>query len=110
MSRGVVRKVLRGQRSDVFRVRENSLELYLPWLDAQWAAGQHNGAELWRCLQSHGFRGCPIGPPCAGLDRRHRGQAAVPVGPPRYGQVRVGCEPLEPGSEHLVAAVVAVII
>ncbi len=57
-SRGVVRKVLRGQRSDVFRVRENSLELYLPWLDAQWAAGQHNGAELWRCLKSHGFRGC----------------------------------------------------
>ncbi|EDP61173.1 hypothetical protein BAL199_09340 [alpha proteobacterium BAL199] len=58
MSRGVVRKVLRGQRSDVFRVRENSLELYLPWLDAQWAAGQHNGAELWRFLKSHGFRGC----------------------------------------------------
>ena len=57
-SRGVVRKVLRGQRSDVFRIRENSLELYLPWLDAQWAAGQHIGAELWRCLKSQGFRGC----------------------------------------------------
>ena len=38
-SRGLVRRVLRGQRSDVFRVRENSLELYLPWLDAQWMAG-----------------------------------------------------------------------
>lgn len=29
-SRGYVRAVLRGQRSDVFRVRESSLETYLP--------------------------------------------------------------------------------
>ena len=34
-SRGLVRKVLRGQRTDVFRVRESSLERHLPWLDAQ---------------------------------------------------------------------------
>jgi len=57
-SRGLVRKVLRGQRSDVFRVRESSLELHLPWLDEQWAAGQRNGAELWRRLKRQGFRGC----------------------------------------------------
>jgi transposase len=57
-SRGLVRRVLRGQRSDVFRARESSLDLYLPWLDAQWAAGQRNGAELWRKLKSQGFRGC----------------------------------------------------
>jgi transposase len=57
-SRGLVRRVLRGQRSDIFRVRESSLELYLPWLDAQWASGQRNGAELWRKLKSQGFRGC----------------------------------------------------
>ncbi|QPC95954.1 ISL3 family transposase [Mesorhizobium sp. INR15] len=56
-SRGLVRRVLRGQRSDVFRVRESSLELYLPWLDAQWSAGQRNGAELWRRLAVQGFRG-----------------------------------------------------
>jgi transposase len=56
-SRGLVRKVLRGQRSDVFRVRESSLELYLQWLDEQWAAGQHNGSALWRRLRQHGFRG-----------------------------------------------------
>jgi len=30
-----VRRILRGQRSDVFRTRESSLEPYLPWLDAQ---------------------------------------------------------------------------
>jgi transposase len=57
-SRGLVRKVLRGQRSDIFRIRENSLELYLQWLDAQWTAGQRNGSELWRRLKKQGFRGC----------------------------------------------------
>ncbi len=57
-SRGVVRKVLRGQRSDVFRVRESSLELYLPWLDAQWTAGERNATALWRRLKNQGFRGC----------------------------------------------------
>ena len=34
-NRGLVRQILRGQRSDVFRTRESSLEVYLPWLDAQ---------------------------------------------------------------------------
>ncbi len=57
-SRGLVRKVLRGQRSDIFRVRSSSLEAYLPWLDEQWAAGRRNGSELWRALKSQGFRGC----------------------------------------------------
>jgi hypothetical protein len=57
-SRGLIRKVLRGQRTDVFRIREGSLEAYLPWLDEQWSAGVHNGAELWRRLKQQGFRGC----------------------------------------------------
>jgi transposase len=57
-SRGLTRKVLRGQRSDVFRVRQSSLEVHLPWLDEQWAAGHRNGAELWRGLKQQGFRGC----------------------------------------------------
>jgi transposase len=56
-SRGLVRRVLRGQRSEVFRPRESSLELHLPWLDAQWAAGKHNSAALWRELRGLGFRG-----------------------------------------------------
>ena len=56
-SRGLVRKILRGQRSDVFRVRENSLEPYLPWLDAEWTKGHHNAAALWRRLKGQGFRG-----------------------------------------------------
>jgi transposase len=57
-SRGLVRRVLRGQRSDVFRVRESSLELHLQWLDKQLAAGQRNGTDLWRRLKKQGFRGC----------------------------------------------------
>ena len=55
--RGLVRRVLRGQRSDVFRTRESSLEPYLPWLDAQWATGDRNGTDLWRRLKLLGFRG-----------------------------------------------------
>lgn len=56
-SRGLVRQILRGQRGDVFRVRETSLESHLPWLDAQWIAGHHNAAELWRRLAPQGFHG-----------------------------------------------------
>jgi len=56
-SRGLVRRVLRGQRSEVFMPRESSLERHLPWLDAQWTAGKHNSAALWRELRGLGFRG-----------------------------------------------------
>jgi transposase len=56
-SRKLVRQVIRGERHDVFRTRQSSLEPYLPWLGDQWAAGCRNGAELWRRLQSRGFRG-----------------------------------------------------
>lgn len=55
--RGLVRRVLRGERSDMFRTRETSLEPWLPWLDRQWAADRHNGAALWRSLQTQGFCG-----------------------------------------------------
>ena len=56
-SRRLVRQVIRGQRTDVFRVRQSSLEAWLPWLDEQWSSGCHNGTELWRRLQTKGFRG-----------------------------------------------------
>ncbi len=51
-SRSLVRQIVRGQRNDVFRVRESSLEGYLPWLDAEWSEGRRNGAELWRRLRA----------------------------------------------------------
>lgn len=51
-SRGLVQRVLRGERNDVFRTRETSLEPYLLWFDQQWVAGCQNSAGLWRCLQT----------------------------------------------------------
>jgi transposase len=56
-SRKLVRQVIRGERTDVFRVRHSSLEPHLPWLDAQWDAGARNAADLWRRLKRRGFRG-----------------------------------------------------
>src|SRR6185369_14010204 len=56
-SRGLVRQVIRGERHDVFRTRQSSLDQHLPWLDDQWAAGCRNGAELWRRLTARCFRG-----------------------------------------------------
>ena len=56
-SRQLVRDVLRGKRSDIFRVRESSLELHLPWLDAQWEGGSRNAPALWRRMREQGFRG-----------------------------------------------------
>ncbi len=56
-SRKLVRQAVRGARGDVFRVRQSSLAAYLPVLDAEWAAGCRNGAELWRRLANQGFQG-----------------------------------------------------
>jgi transposase len=51
-SRKLVRQIIRGEPNDVFRTRQSSLDLHLPWLDDQWATGCRNGAELWRRLQA----------------------------------------------------------
>lgn len=56
-SRKLVRQIIRGERTDMFRTRQSSLEAHLPMLDAQWTNGCRNGAELWRRLKARGFRG-----------------------------------------------------
>ena len=56
-SRKLVRQAVRGVRGDVFRVRQSSLDAYLLVLDAEWASGCRNGAELWRRLRDQGFQG-----------------------------------------------------
>lgn len=56
-SRQVVRRIMRGERSDMFRVRTNSLEPWLARLDEEWMTGCQNGAELWRRLKADGFKG-----------------------------------------------------
>jgi transposase len=55
--RQTVRRIVRGERSDVFRPRQSSLEAHLPWLDAQWDAGARNASALWRTMRRNGFRG-----------------------------------------------------
>lgn len=56
-SRKLVRQTVRGARDDMFRVRQSFLDAYLPVLDAEWASGCRNGAELWRRLTDQGFQG-----------------------------------------------------
>lgn len=56
-SRKLIRLIVRGQRTDMFRTRQGSLDPHLPFLDAQWEAGCRNGAELWRRLRALGFGG-----------------------------------------------------
>jgi transposase len=57
LSRKLVRQIVRGEREDVFRVRQSSLTPWLPRLEREWATGCRNGAELWRRLRAAGFRG-----------------------------------------------------
>jgi transposase len=56
-SRKLVRQVSRGESTDIFRTRQSTLDTHLLFLDAQWAEGCRNGAELWRRLQVQGFQG-----------------------------------------------------
>lgn len=56
-SRKLVRSVVRGERTDAFRPRGNSLEPWLDRLKAEWQNGCRNGAELWRRVRAAGFPG-----------------------------------------------------
>ena len=58
-NRQTIRQLVRGggAPTDAFRSRMSSLEPYLARLDADWSAGRHDGAELWRHLKADGFDG-----------------------------------------------------
>lgn len=56
-SRKLVRQAVRGETDDIFRTRESTLDMHLPFLNTQWENGCRNGAELWRRLKAIGFRG-----------------------------------------------------
>lgn len=99
-SRGLIRKILRGQRSDVFRIRQSSLEPYLPWLDEQWAAGCRNGAALWRALQLRGFRGC-LRAVSEWSARRKKSERADPAALARAPSARTVARLLTVGRERL---------
>jgi transposase len=81
-SRKVVRDVVRGARTDIFRA--SSLGPYLMRLDAEWVAGCQNGAELFRRLRSIGYGGSPR-VVAEWKTRRRRAEAAkaqMPIAPP----------------------------
>jgi len=56
-SRGLVRQVVRGGRTDVFRSRQCSLDPFLKKLDADWVDGCRNGTALWRRMKAADFVG-----------------------------------------------------
>lgn len=57
LSRNLVRQIQRDEREDVFRLRQSSLEPWLPRLAREWNIGCRNGTELWRRLRAEGFKG-----------------------------------------------------
>ena len=57
LARQTVRGIISGTGADVFRIRESSLDPFAATLDAEWAAGCHKGAELWRRLRVKGYTG-----------------------------------------------------
>lgn len=87
-SRQVVRRIVRGERSDVFRVRISSLEPWLVRLDEEWTAGCRNGAELWRRLKLAGFRG-GLRVVTEWATRRRRAETAPSCGPRKCPSSRV---------------------
>jgi hypothetical protein len=54
-SRGLVRKVVRGARGDIFRSRMSSLEPFLLQFETAWTGGNHNDAALWCAIKTKGF-------------------------------------------------------
>jgi transposase len=87
-SRQVVRRVVRGERNDMFRVRMTSLEPWLARLDEEWAGGCRNGAELWRRLKTAGFKGSSR-VVAEWRTRRRRAEAAPSCGPRKCPSSRV---------------------
>jgi transposase len=87
-SRQVVRRIVRGERSEVFRVKVSSLEPWLARLDAEWAAGCRNGAELWRRLKIDGFKGS-LRVVTEWATRRRRAEGTPRCGPRRCPSSRV---------------------
>jgi transposase len=102
-SRKLVRRVIRGERTDVFRTRQSSLEAHLPLLDEQWAAGCHNGTELWRRLKANGFRGS-LRVVSEWTTRRRRAETVTDQQLQRVPSARVIARLMTTGRDHLSKA------
>ena len=102
-SRKLVRQVIRGERTDVFRTRQSSIEAHLPLLDKQWTAGCHNGTELWRRLKAHGFRGS-LRVVSEWSTRRRRAETATDHQLQRVPSARMIARLMTTGRDHLSKA------
>lgn len=102
-SRKLVRQVIRGERTDIFRIRESSLEAYLPWLDGQWESGARNASALWRNLRTQGFRGCSR-VVAEWATRRRRAETADAASLARVPSARTIARLMTVGRDHLSKA------
>ena len=100
LSRGLIRRVLRGEREDVFRLRQSSLTPWFPLLEKHWLDGCRNGAELWRRLRSNGFQGSlrVVG---EWATRQRRAEAAIPHGSGNCPPSRKIARMMSSGRHHL---------
>lgn len=103
LSRGLVRQIVRGEREDVFRIRQSSLTPWLPQLEREWAGGCRNGAELWRRLRADGFKGSlrVVG---EWATRQRRAEQTVPSGAGKLPPARKIARLLTVGRDHLSKA------
>lgn len=100
LSRGLVRRVLRGEREDVFRLRQNSLTPWFPALERYWQDGCRNSAELWRRLCADGFQGSlrVVG---EWATRQRRAETAIPTGSGKCPPSRQIARMMTTGRHHL---------
>lgn len=103
LSRGLVRKVIRGLRSDIFRTRESMLDLFLSVLDEEWNGGCRNGAELWRRLKRRGFAGS-LRVVTEWATRRRRAERATGQHLQKVPSARTIARMLTIGRDHLTKA------
>jgi hypothetical protein len=99
-SRQTVRRILRNERDDIFRVRASSLEPWLAQLDEAWSGGCRNGAELWRRLRRDGFGGS-LRVVTEWATRRRRSEAAPASGPRKCPSARKIAMMLTQRRDHL---------
>ena len=103
LSRKLVRQILRGEREDVFRIRESSLTPWLSRLEREWAGGCRNDAELWRRVRADGFQGSHrvVG---EWATRQRRADQAMPSGPEKSPPARRIARLLTMDRDHLCKA------
>lgn len=102
-SRKLVRQAIRGIGGDVFRVRQSSVDAYLPVLDAEWASGCRNGAELWRRLRDQGFQGS-LRVVAEWATRRRRAELMQAQGLQKAPSARTLARLMSVGRDHLTKA------